>query len=63
MYQTYLGFWKYLQIFVIAKIAVKPEKIEKTVYYVKFLKTFGESIKSYKLEPAIYKAKTVRDGF
>jgi hypothetical protein len=48
MYQFYLGFWKYLQIFVIAIFAVKPEKLEKTVYNVKFLKTFGESIKGYK---------------
>ncbi len=25
MYQKYLGFWKYLQIFVIAKIAENPK--------------------------------------
>jgi len=48
MYQLYLGFWKYLQNFVIGQTAVKPEKLEKTVDNVKFMKTFGKSIKGYK---------------
>ena len=39
MYQLYLGFWKYLQIFVIAKLIGFARKTQKTVYNVKFLKT------------------------
>ena len=47
-YQIYLGFWKNLQIFVIAFFTEKYSKTAKTVCNVKFLKTFGEIYKFYK---------------
>ena len=37
-------------------------KTVKTPVNVKFMKTFGESIKGYKPKSAICKAKTVRGG-
>ncbi len=48
MYQFYLGFWRYLQIFVIATTTVKHLKCVKTIDNVTFLKTLRILLKGYK---------------